>query len=103
MLSDPTLNETLKWSSEDPKGDTVANRLKDLLSEEGKGSFERVRREQMLDPASTWLQVKTRTCLSDCKLTNYLCRNYPLPERLNVVCNSCATAPRTRKKRKSMD
>lgn len=54
MLSDPTLHDALKWSSDDPRGDTVANRLKDLFSEEGKGSFQRVRREQMLDPASVW-------------------------------------------------
>lgn len=54
MLSDPALREALKWSIEDPKGHTVANRLKRLLSEEGKGSFQRLSREQMLDPASAW-------------------------------------------------
>lgn len=57
MLSDPALREVLRWSSGDPKGDTVANRLKGLLSEEGKWSFQRVRREQMLDPTSAWGQV----------------------------------------------
>lgn len=57
MLSDPALREGLEWSSEDLKGHTVANRLKALLSEEGKGSFQRVTREHMLDPASGWAQV----------------------------------------------
>lgn len=61
MLSDPGLFEALKWSSEDLKGHTVASRLKELLSEEGKGSFQRVSREQMLDPASPWGQVSTIT------------------------------------------
>lgn len=61
MLSDPALREALKWSSEDLKGHTVANRIKDLLSEEGKGSFQRVPREQMLDPASAWGQVNSIT------------------------------------------
>lgn len=57
MLSDPALREALEWGSEDPRENTVANRLKNLISEEGRGSFQRVRREQMLDPASTWGQV----------------------------------------------
>ncbi|KAG6361304.1 hypothetical protein INS49_009529 [Diaporthe citri] len=74
MLSDPALHEALKWSSDDLQGHTVANRLKELLSEEGKGSFQRVARGRMLDPASA---------------------TYPVPERLNVVCNSCAVFPRT--------
>lgn len=65
MLSDPKLGEALEWSSEDVKGDTVANRLKELLSEEGEGSFQRVRKEQMLDPASAWGQVNSATCFLD--------------------------------------
>lgn len=62
MLSDPKLREALEWSSEDPEGDTVANRLKDVLSEEDKGSFQRVREGQMLDPASSWGQVISPPC-----------------------------------------
>lgn len=58
MLSDPVLREALKWSREDTRGKTVASRLKDFFSEEGKGSFQRVRREQIFDPASTWGQVQ---------------------------------------------
>ena len=57
MLSDPDLRETLQWSSEDTRGKTVASRLKDLISGEGKGSFQRVPREKMFDPASAWGQV----------------------------------------------
>lgn len=54
MLSDADLSETLKWTSEDTTGNTVANRIKKIISEEGHGSFQRVRRAQMFDPASAW-------------------------------------------------
>lgn len=57
MLSDPTLKEKVQWSHDDPQGNTVANRIKRHLAEDGKGSFQRVRREQMLDPTSAWEQV----------------------------------------------
>lgn len=104
MLSDPALREALEWGSEDLKENTVANRLKNLISEEGKGSFQRVRREQMLDPASTWGQVMFVRHLMLMPETDWvLYRSYPVPERLNAVCNSCATVPRTGKKRKVID
>lgn len=106
MLSDPSFNEGLKWSSQDAKGNTVASRLKQILSEEGNGSFQRVRREQMLDRMSTWGQVN-KTALLDVGakwLTKRVCyRTYPIPERLNVVCNSCATSPTKGRKRKFLD
>lgn len=82
MLSDPVFKDELKWSSHDRRGKTVASRLKNLLSEEGKGSFQRVRKEQMLDPASTWA-------------------DYPVPRRVNVLCNSAAISSRSSRKRMS--
>lgn len=68
MLSDPIIHQSIQWRSEDSKGDTVANRVKALLAEEGKGSFQRVRKEQMLDPTTTWEQVNNNIiprCLED--------------------------------------
>ncbi|KUI72205.1 hypothetical protein VM1G_07647 [Cytospora mali] len=44
----------LKWASNDVGGDRVGNRLKKWFSEEGMGSFQRVAKEHMLDPTSTW-------------------------------------------------
>lgn len=104
MLSDPALREALEWGSGDHKENTVANRLKNLISEEGKGSFQRVRREQMLDPASTWGQVIVARPLMLMPETDpALHRSYPVPERLNAVCNNCAIVPRTSEKREVMD
>lgn len=54
MLSDPLLEEMTKWSEEDAKGNTVGNRIKRLFDVEGRGNFQRMRKEGMLDPASTW-------------------------------------------------
>ncbi|POS73943.1 hypothetical protein DHEL01_v207663 [Diaporthe helianthi] len=106
MLSDPAFNEKLKWSVQDARGNTVASRLKQIMSEEGNGSFQRVPGQQMLDPASAWRQVNTREVPKSGagKLTRRVChRNYPIPERLNVVCNGCAISPTRGRKRKSQD
>ncbi|KAL1865327.1 hypothetical protein Daus18300_007217 [Diaporthe australafricana] len=62
MLSDSITYQSIEWRKEDSKGNTVANRVKKLLAEEGKGSFQRVRKEEMLDPTSTWGQVNNNHC-----------------------------------------
>ncbi|ROV91004.1 hypothetical protein VSDG_07720 [Cytospora chrysosperma] len=71
-VSDPLNEEQLKWCIDDIGGDRIGNRLKNWFSREGLGSFQRVAEEDILDPTSTW-------------------EDYPIPERVNVVCNSCAT------------
>lgn len=53
-LSDPLFHEELKWNFKDIGGARVGNRLKNWFSREGLGSFQRVSREDMLDPTSTW-------------------------------------------------
>lgn len=96
MLSDPVMEGSMKWHKDDAKGHTVGSRIKTLLGVEGRGSFQRVHKERMVDPANTWGHVEnTHFPLNHCQPHQLIGfhRNYPVPEILNVVCNSCATGP----------
>lgn len=53
-VSDPLFHKELEWCVDDVGGARIGNRLKNWFSTEGLGSFQRVAKEDILDPTSTW-------------------------------------------------
>lgn len=57
-LSHPDFSERFIWSVDDPKGATVGNRMKQWLTTEGQGAYQRVSADNILDgPRSDWRYV----------------------------------------------
>lgn len=54
-LSHPDFSDRFNWTVDDPAGGTVGNRMKKWLATEGRGAYQRVSPNNILDePRSDW-------------------------------------------------